>query len=175
MTTTTNDPEYDEIQRMLFTPETQNRLHNACYKTNNRYAYIFDLTGKSDSKELKHYNFSPSVVNWCIACDKRDCFSKCGKCKSVYFCNVECQKKAWSIHKQHCGRDLFTVCALCGVTLTSHDMGYECKKCPLKYCSLDCCVKMTSEHDEMECSDLAKTFGKNKPSKYTSVVDTKTN
>ena len=29
-------------------------------------------------------------------------FRKCGRCKKVYYCSVDCQKKHWKIHKADC-------------------------------------------------------------------------
>ena len=27
---------------------------------------------------------------------------KCGQCQAVWYCNEECQRKAWKEHKHHC-------------------------------------------------------------------------
>ncbi len=39
----------------------------------------------------------------CASCDK-PATNKCSGCSSVYYCNRECQKKNWSIHKKICNR-----------------------------------------------------------------------
>uniref|UniRef100_W5UJJ8 [histone H3]-lysine(4) N-trimethyltransferase n=1 Tax=Ictalurus punctatus TaxID=7998 RepID=W5UJJ8_ICTPU len=33
---------------------------------------------------------------------RKEGLSKCGKCKQAYYCNVECQKGDWSMHKLEC-------------------------------------------------------------------------
>ncbi|TSO67449.1 N-lysine methyltransferase SMYD2-A [Bagarius yarrelli] len=33
---------------------------------------------------------------------RREGLSKCGKCKQAYYCNVDCQKGDWSMHKLEC-------------------------------------------------------------------------
>uniref|UniRef100_A0A4W4GUJ0 [histone H3]-lysine(4) N-trimethyltransferase n=1 Tax=Electrophorus electricus TaxID=8005 RepID=A0A4W4GUJ0_ELEEL len=33
---------------------------------------------------------------------RKDALSKCGKCKQAYYCNVECQKGDWPMHKLEC-------------------------------------------------------------------------
>ncbi|XP_066529199.1 N-lysine methyltransferase SMYD2-A [Hoplias malabaricus] len=40
---------------------------------------------------------------FCEFCFKRkESLSKCGKCKQAYYCNVECQKGDWPMHKLEC-------------------------------------------------------------------------
>ncbi|XP_072545983.1 N-lysine methyltransferase SMYD2-A isoform X2 [Salminus brasiliensis] len=38
----------------------------------------------------------------CEFCFTREALSKCGKCKQAYYCNVECQKGDWPMHKLEC-------------------------------------------------------------------------
>jgi hypothetical protein len=38
----------------------------------------------------------------CLSCLKENNIKKCSRCKSVYFCNVECQKNAHILHKFDC-------------------------------------------------------------------------
>ncbi|KAL7861688.1 hypothetical protein SRHO_G00131290 [Serrasalmus rhombeus] len=39
----------------------------------------------------------------CECCfTRREALSKCGKCKQAYYCNVECQKGDWPMHKLEC-------------------------------------------------------------------------
>ena len=96
------------------------------------------------------------VQKKCGFCGKKrlDLF-KCAACKAVWYCNVQCQKKAWKSHKDKCRkeRSLDSVnrgeahssnsgqtkdkeCALCGKT------GIKLKKCgacmSVKYCSTVC-------------------------------------
>lgn len=41
--------------------------------------------------------------NHCEFCFiRREALSKCGKCKQAYYCNVECQKGDWPMHKLEC-------------------------------------------------------------------------
>lgn len=54
-------------------------LYKYCYLTNNNFAYKYD--------------------KWCLNCSTKDVDFRCGKCKSVFFCDVNCQKKCWKIHK----------------------------------------------------------------------------
>jgi tetratricopeptide (TPR) repeat protein len=41
------------------------------------------------------------TCGWCKRTDVR-ASKYCGKCKSVWYCNEECQRKAWKEHKKHC-------------------------------------------------------------------------
>ncbi|XP_060610265.2 N-lysine methyltransferase SMYD2 [Anolis sagrei] len=41
--------------------------------------------------------------NHCEGCfARREGLSKCGKCKQAFYCNVECQKQDWPLHKLEC-------------------------------------------------------------------------
>lgn len=118
------------------------------YKTSNRFAY-FDVTCDSVNKiaEMKHLNFVPAVDHWCLYCNNKFAHMRCGQCKFVYFCNEECQRKAWSVHKKHCGRDLFCICANCG----KENIPLSCADCPVKYCSDECMKIHQPLHKK--CSD----------------------
>jgi hypothetical protein len=38
---------------------------------------------------------------WCGTMDVH-ASKKCGQCQAVWYCNEECQRKAWREHKHHC-------------------------------------------------------------------------
>ena len=38
----------------------------------------------------------------CLSCGAREGIKACGRCKAVFFCNAECQKRAWPGHKAAC-------------------------------------------------------------------------
>eukprot|EP01083_Nonionella_stella_P163914 541042_1 len=38
----------------------------------------------------------------CALCKSSNATSVCGKCKNVYYCNVECQRSDWKQHKKVC-------------------------------------------------------------------------
>ncbi|KAM9317363.1 N-lysine methyltransferase SMYD2 [Gastrophryne carolinensis] len=45
----------------------------------------------------------PERANHCDHCfARREGLSKCGKCKQAFYCNVECQKGDWPMHKLEC-------------------------------------------------------------------------
>ena len=41
------------------------------------------------------------AVKQCGSCGKA-CALECSLCQAVYYCNAECQKKAWKAHKKQC-------------------------------------------------------------------------
>lgn len=153
--------------------------HAKVYATNNRYAYLCDRYQQTHSDadkkladaEIKVHNFAPTYDKWCLACQKRGCDLKCGGCKSIYFCNRECQAKAWPIHKAHCGRDLFTLCIQCGERLPAATPSSDasaavtsgsrrCTQCPVGYCSDKCYRAIAAPHTEIDCPHFARLFGK---------------
>jgi hypothetical protein len=38
----------------------------------------------------------------CAACGDACSFNKCGRCKSVHYCNADCQRSHWKVHKLVC-------------------------------------------------------------------------
>ena len=67
----------------------------------------------SGPTQLQHYLFAMSEArhhaicairdfsaNRCAMCGKADVRTKCSRCKSVYYCSVECQRMAWPSHRR---------------------------------------------------------------------------
>ena len=109
------------FERRKKTPEYQEHikgirsLYPRVYQVDNNFAYNIDTNNEYKTfQNSKLFNFVPTYDNWCLYCDAKKCEKKCSKCKSVYFCNQDCQRKAWKIHKKHCGRNLshFCLCVL---------------------------------------------------------------
>lgn len=121
-----------------------------CYQTDNRFAYFVEAK-RDYLREIKMLNFTPTRERLCIACEKK-AHMRCGRCRQVWFCGKECQRKAWAIHSKHCGRDLFVLCARCG----SEDHEYRCESCPTRFCS-DKCLKdpgFMGMHAKCDCAEL---------------------
>jgi hypothetical protein len=38
----------------------------------------------------------------CLACGKEGVKSRCGGCRQVYFCDIECQRRVWISHRPVC-------------------------------------------------------------------------
>ena len=144
------DEEYNNLMSIIL--RSKSLLDIACYKTNNRFAYIQDLTGIPPESEAKHYNFVPSYDKWCLYCDAKNCKVRCSICKFVYYCNDNCQKKSWEIHKNHCKRDLFCVCIMCG----KDEPKIKCDSCPVKFCDDNCKNQIYSEHKAYDCDTFSK-------------------
>lgn len=132
------------------------RLSGNCYDTNNNFAYFFDTEDKTRAiKELKSINFVPSYDHLCLFCGKKDSEFRCSGCNSVFFCSQACQKKSWKIHRIHCKRNLFCICATCG----SKTIPLKCKNCPVRYCSEKCEEILCKQHVEYkDCEHFARMF-----------------
>lgn len=72
------------------------------------------------------------------------CKNRCGGCNSVYFCDRKCQKKCWPIHKNHCKRDLFSLCSVC----CEDNPTIKCDNCPVKFCDEKCKEQLYSSHKD---------------------------
>ncbi len=38
----------------------------------------------------------------CFVCNSIETLKRCSRCKSVFFCSVNCQKLGWPVHKKQC-------------------------------------------------------------------------
>ena len=130
--------------------------------TDNVFAYNVEMFKKTEDEKyndraymfVKSMNFAPSYDKWCLVCWKEGSTKRCGKCRSVHYCSSECASKAWPVHKEHCGRDLFTVCINCG----SSETELKCDRCPVKFCSQECKEAIGALHVEYDCDHFSKTF-----------------
>ncbi|AYV82579.1 MAG: hypothetical protein Hyperionvirus1_158 [Hyperionvirus sp.] len=99
----------------MFSAEEIKRLGDLCYKSNNRFAYKYDLTGRVPEGELKIFNFVPTYDKWCLFCDKKECKqrcsiciacgsdavkTKCAKCPVKYCGNDKCKKNIEKAHEE---------------------------------------------------------------------------
>lgn len=61
----------------------------------------------------------------CSACRAMGARSRCLRCRSVFYCNVECQRAHWKLHRKTCGKfstdyvDVDTACMIA----SKHDVG----------------------------------------------------
>jgi hypothetical protein len=170
------DDEYQNLIKLV--EDKSDELHRACYASNNTYAYYSDIGNEKNKKsDGKLYNFVPTYDKWCLYCYNKNAKSRCLGCKTVYFCNRDCQKAAWKIHKNHCGRNQFIVCATCGVPDTDTTftemtekfimqpmlvktsfLNFKCDKCPVSWCSQECKDKIYSQHKDIDCNNFSKLF-----------------
>ena len=131
-----------------------------CYKADNNFAYQYD-NNLNYHNNLKMWNFVPTYDKWCLYCNKKDVNKRCSNCKSVFFCDKKCQKKAWKTHKKHCGRNLFTICSCCG----KENPKLKCDGCPVKFCDNLCKNEIYQQHKDFDCDYFSNTFcGTNKVS-----------
>ncbi len=50
-----------------------------------------------------------SSMHVCAYCKQSNAKKRCAKCKSVNYCNAECQKAHWQTHKQDCDDTLVNI------------------------------------------------------------------
>ena len=131
-----------------------------CYKSNNYFAYVYDLYRSNDNSQnkervmtyLRIYNFVPTHNKCCLYCESKTASKKCSKCKTVYFCDKNCRKGAQKIRKKHCGRNLFKICSCCG----KDDVAIKCFNCPVSFCSERCRKKIIVSHRKMDCPHFSR-------------------
>ena len=137
-----------------------------CYAVDNNFAYkkdLFDAEPTQHNKirmeaDVRMYNFAPTVDRWCLWCERKEVKRICSKCHHVFFCDTECQRRAWGRHKVHCGRDVFAICITCAEPTTG---AVKCDKCPVTWCSDACKAQLVSAHNDFDCANFVKLFGSN--------------
>lgn len=60
----------------------------------------------SQSSKIIDYGWSmlgyKKITPDCAFCAAPNCTKRCGKCKKVYYCSIDCQKEQWKFHKFEC-------------------------------------------------------------------------
>lgn len=136
--------------------EMNEYFRRSCYFSNNYFAYYTEIDDNDTASEhLKIMNFVPTQDRICLTCGKNAEYL-CSKCHSVHFCSKKCQKKAWKVHKGHCKRDLFTVCAYCGNP--DKESYIKCNDCPVKFCDDKCKSMIYHVHKLSDCQYFSKQF-----------------
>ena len=101
------------------------------------------------------------VCNWC--CKTGSDLQRCAACKTVWYCNVQCQKKAWKSHKKVCNKTkpetsssdtgesstLIKACNFCGKTQVQLQRCAACQE--VRYCGTQCQRRDWRSHRE-NCS-----------------------
>lgn len=76
------------------------------YDCEDDHKFSWIQSGESTKDHLvivEHFsNKVHDLMFTCAYCDKPCMQRKCARCKKVCYCNAECQKKHWSIHKLNC-------------------------------------------------------------------------
>lgn len=152
----------------ITTSSVYEKTKNICYEVDNNFAYKRDVYEKSKNEkdlaravnDCKIINFVPTYDRWCLGCGNQNpdaSKKRCSGCKHVFFCNQVCQQKAWSIHKKHCGRNVFCRCATCGIDGV---LPISCPDgCPVKWCSIDCRDRLISPHRDFgDCNKFKSIF-----------------
>ncbi len=58
--------------------------------------------GSNESASVANGSARPASAASCIACGATGSLLRCGRCRTAYFCDAACQKRAWPSHKQDC-------------------------------------------------------------------------
>lgn len=144
----------------------KNAFGQICYAVDNNFAYKKDVFDAEPTKEnrdrafadIKVFNFVPTYDHWCLFCGKKDVSKQCSRCRHVYFCDQECQRKSWAIHRKHCGRNVFCRCATCG---SDGNLSVACSDgCRVVWCSEACKSQMLDAHRDFDCANFKALFPK---------------
>ena len=76
--------------------------------TNMKHINLMSRTiGVNDDPEAIEKMLNSDTKYTCASCGKMaKKMSRCTKCKMSYYCNRECQKKNWKLHKRICKNDI---------------------------------------------------------------------
>jgi len=93
----------------LYDPQQQYVVVLCDTKTNDVLAVVSEPLSKKEAKRARHTAKVLDFDAWkqmlqCSACGKvhNTTIQRCGACKSAWYCNKECQKNHWNVHKTTC-------------------------------------------------------------------------
>lgn len=61
-----------------------------------------NIPGKTANGQVKQSKRKLELCQNCAFCSQDRCVDKCSRCRKVYYCSPECQKKHWKTHKDLC-------------------------------------------------------------------------
>lgn len=74
--------------------------------TQNACASCSSVFAKATSDRSWHTSEKSDQPKICSNCAKPNCIERCGRCHAVYYCDLNCQRDHWKIHKAECLPDL---------------------------------------------------------------------
>ncbi|KAK9173189.1 MYND finger family protein [Cryptosporidium meleagridis] len=97
------DDEY-VFKRVSFGEEEYNKLYKNPPSAENRWDASKISTMLNNPTDLLKSKEEDKILNRCESCRKESeqKLLICSRCKKVAYCNVDCQRKDWSYHKQFC-------------------------------------------------------------------------
>ena len=113
---------------------------------------MIDLCACSWHAELrgfvKYNREGRSMLPCCASCGKYIQQKRmfCGKCKTAAYCDEDCQKKHWAVHREQCGAE---ACAACGKI---PEKPMKCGRCKsVTYCSKEHQTRHWKQEHKKEC------------------------
>jgi hypothetical protein len=91
-----------------------NQLRAMLNIPNTTPVYYCSDSSDSDEEQRSHNRaFKPkteptselTAKDFCVNCNKIGKADLCGRCKKVRYCNAECQKSNWEVHKTYCSSE----------------------------------------------------------------------
>lgn len=111
---------------------------------------------KFEVEEIKSKLQDMSVM-FCSSCSRRECSSRCSKCKNAYYCNRKCQLADWKHHKQTCCKQYKDFPITIAQYQALPDVPYEpthTRNCCAQPCSNGCILLVPSNSNRIYLYDI---------------------
>lgn len=94
------DVDYATYSRNWNKTNNLSELLESAFGTNSKTIAEQSVVKQLEKLQISSNDSKPNKI--CAVCVKPNCTNRCGNCKAIYYCSIDCQKADWPRHKANC-------------------------------------------------------------------------